>query len=119
MPEVQSEKRKYIPKYYSLRSGKTFWLITTLISGAATAYSYVQSEEYYKQYQTATSDASNLHDQVEMYDQLFQISAGVAAFSTLKFIIKAVRQGNAKKKPVSFYPIQLKNGGGIGLAYTF
>jgi hypothetical protein len=119
MPEVQSEKRKYIPKYYSLRSGKTFWLITTLISGAATAYSYVQSEEYYKQYQTATSDANNLHDQVEMYDQLFQISAGVAAFSTLKFIIKAVRQGNAKKKPVSFYPIQLKNGGGIGLAYTF
>ena len=89
------------------------------MSGAATAYSYLQSEEYYKQYKTATTDAEDLHKQVEMYDQIFQISAGVAAFSTLEFIIKAIKQGNAKKKPVSFYPLPLKNGGGIGLAYTF
>ncbi|MEI6138068.1 MAG: PEGA domain-containing protein [Mariniphaga sp.] len=118
---TQSDKRKYIPKYYSLRRGKTFWLITTLLSGAATAYSYLQSEDYYKQYQSAMSDAGNLHSQVEMYDQIFQISAGVAAFSTLKFFIKAIRQGNAKKKPVpiSFYPIQLRNGAGVGLAYNF
>ena len=116
---TKSETRKYIPKFYSLRRGKTFWLITTLMSGAATAYSYLQSEEYYKQYQTATTDAENLHQQVEMYDQIFQVSAGVAAFSTLEFIIKAIKQGNAKKKPVSFYPVPLKNGGAIGLAYTF
>ena len=116
---TKSETRKYIPKFYSLRRGKTFWLITTLMSGAATAYSYFQSEEYYKQYQTATTDAEDLHKQVEMYDQIFQISAGVAAFSTLNFIIKAVRQGNAKKKPVSFYPVPLRNGGGIGFAYSF
>ena len=96
-------------------------MITTLLSGAATAYSYLQSEDYYKQYQSAMSDAGNLHSQVEMYDQIFQISAGVAAFSTLKFFIKAIRQGNAKKKPVpiSFYPIQLRNGAGVGLAYNF
>jgi len=116
---AKNNTRKYIPKFYSLRSGKTFWLITTLMSGAATAYSYLQSEEYYKQYKTATTDAEDLHKQVEMYDQIFQISAGVAAFSTLEFIIKAIKQGNAKKKPVSFYPLPLKNGGGIGLAYTF
>ena len=119
---TQSDRRKYIPKYYSLRKGKTFWLITTLLSGAATTYSYLQSEEYYKQYQNAgLSDAGDLHSQVQMYDQIFQISAGVAAFSTLNFLIKAIKQGNAKKNPVpiSFYPIPLRSGGGVGLAYTF
>jgi len=109
------------PDFYKYKKSKNIWLGSSLVSGAVGAYSFIQAEKYYDEYQTvsATADAADLHQKVKLFDQLKYISLGVAGLSTIVFVIQAENQHNAKKTSVSFYPQPLKNGLGFGLVCKF
>lgn len=114
-------KANFSPDFYKYKKSKTIWLGSAIVSGAVGAYSFIQAEKYYDEYQTvsATADAADLHQKVKLFDQIKYISLGVAGLSTIGFIIQAENQHNAKKSSISFYPQPLKNGLGFGLVCKF
>ncbi len=119
LPNIKAETGTYSPEYYKYKKSKSIWLISTLVGITVGSYSYLQAEDYYKQYQTATTDAADLHQKVKLYDQITPVAFGIAGLCALEFILKAGKQSKAKKQSISFYPQPIKNGAGIGLAYTF
>lgn len=112
-------KPSYSSEYYKYKKRKNFWLGSALVSGGVGVFSMIQANNYYSQYPTATTTAADLHQKVKLYDQISPIAFGVAGLSTLEFILKVAKQGKAKKQSLSFTPLPVKNGAGIGLAYTF
>lgn len=112
-------KSQYSPEYYKYKKSKAIWLSGALVSGGVGVFSLIQANNYYSQYPTATTTAADLHQKVKLYDQITPIAFGVAGLCAIEFIIKAGKQGKAKKQSLSFTPVSIKNGAGIGLAYTF
>lgn len=112
-------KLTYSPEYYKYKKSKTIWLSGALVSGGIGVFSMIQANNYYTQYQTATTTAADLHRKVKLYDQITPIAFGVAGLCTLEIILKSGKQAKAKKQSLSFTPLPIKNGVGIGLAYTF
>ena len=119
IPEQQAMKNTYVPEYYKYKKSKVLWLSGVLVAGALGTFSYLQAETYYDQYQAATTDAADLHQKVELYDKITPVAFGVAGLCALEFILKAGKQSRAKKQPLTLAPVSIKNGAGIGLAYTF
>ena len=105
--------------YNKCKTSKTLWLVSALVSSGVGTIAYLQSDKYYTQYQTATTDAGDLHQKVELFDMIYPVAFGVAGFCTLEFIIKAGKQGKAKRQSISFIPQPLNHGAGLGFAYTF
>jgi hypothetical protein len=96
---------------------KTFWLISTLISGGAGTYAYLQSNKLYNDYKTATTDAASIRSKIKTLDIAYPVAYGIAGFSMIEFIIQAGKQSKEKKVSLSLEPYA--NGGGINLAFTF
>ena len=118
-PEKIAERVYYSPDYYNYKKAKTGWLISALATGAVGTFSYLQAGSAYTKYKTATTDAASLHSKVQLYDTITPIAFGIAGFCAVEFILKSGKQKKAKGQTMSFYPVPLNNGGGIGLAYTF
>lgn len=119
LKEEVIEKTNYPAEYYKYKKSKNIWLGSAMVCSGIGVFSYLQSEAYYEQYQTATTGAADLHQKVKLYDQITPAAFGVAGLCALEFILKAGKQSKAKKQKLSFYPQPIKNGAGIGLAYTF
>jgi len=113
------ESPVYSTEYYKYKKSKTIWLTGAVLSGAFGVFSMMQANNYYSQYTTATTTSADLHQKVKLYDQITPVAFGVAGFCALEFILKAGKQSKAKKQALTFAPVSLKNGAGIGLAYTF
>ena len=112
-------KPTYSAYYYKYKKRKTVWLISALVSSGVGAFAYLQSNNYFKQYQNATTDAADLHQKVQLFDQIYPIAFGVAGFCTVEFILKTGLQRKAKKQTLSFYPQPLDHGAGLGLICKF
>lgn len=119
LTESKTEAPGYSPQYYKYKKSKTIWLVSTLTFSALGTFAHLQANSAYNQYQTATTDAADLHKKVKQYDQITPIAYGMAGFCALEFILKAGKQSKAKKQSLSFYPQPVTHGAGIGLAYTF
>jgi hypothetical protein len=123
VPEKAAEKLIETPAlsadYYKYKKAKSFWLVSTLVTGAVGTFSYLQANKYYNEYKDATTDASSLHQKVKTFDTITPMAFGIAGFCAVEFILKAGKQSKAQKQSLGFYPVPLNNGGGIGLAYTF
>jgi len=117
--EKIAEKLNYSPEYYKYKKAKTGWLISALASGAVGTFSYLSAGSAYTKYKTSTTDAASLHSKVQLYDTITPIAFGIAGFCAVEFILKSGKQKKAKGQVMSFYPVPLNSGGGIGLAYTF
>jgi hypothetical protein len=116
---IKNDNLKFSADYQKYKKSKSIWLVSAITSATAGTYSYLQSKKYYDQYQTATDDATDLHQKVELYDKITPIAFGVAGLCTIEFFSKAGKQAKAKKQSLSLTPVSIKNGAGIGLAYTF
>lgn len=106
-------------EYYKYKKSKTVWLVSALVTGSIGTYTYLQIDNSYTQYQSATTDADALHSKADLYNKIAPIAFGIAGICTIEFILKAGKQRKAKKEKLSFYPQPLSRGGGLGLAYTF
>ncbi len=107
-------------EYLKQTRRKNFWLVATLITGGATAYTYIEGNKLYKDYKKATSlgEVDSIKDKIEVYDIICQAAGGATGFTLLEFVIHAGKQSKAKKK-LAIHPAPLQNGRGITLAYTF
>lgn len=112
-------KPNFSDDYYKYRRSKNFWFVSAFVTGGIGTFTYLQSGKYYTQYQSATTDADDLHAKADLYNKIAPIALGIAGICTIEFILKAGKQSKAKKEKLSFYPRPLFRGGGFGLAYTF
>lgn len=101
------------------RRRKTFWLLSSIISSGIGLYAYQESNSKYSEYLDASgTDVLTLKNQYETMDKIYPVAFGVAGFCFLEFIIQGAKQARARKQ-LTFYPIPVKNGGGMGLTYNF
>jgi len=101
-----------------LKRRRNFWFISTLLTAGAGAYSYLQSNKLYNQYQAATVNATNLHNQVNTMDKVTSVALGAAGFCVIEYIIHVKKCSKLKKK-IKLYPSYSKNGGSLSLSYNF
>ena len=107
-------------EYYKYKKSKNIWLVSALVTGAVGTFAYLQTGTAYDQYKTTTTnDATNLYDKAKLYNMIAPIALGIAGFSTLEFILKSGKQRKAKNQSLSLYPVNVKDGGGFGIAYHF
>jgi hypothetical protein len=111
--------KTYSTEYYKYKKRKSLWLVSALVTGAAGTVSYLQAKSASDQYKIATTDAEDVYKKMELYNMISPIALGLAGFCTIEFILTSGKQAKARKLPVSFYPVPLKNGGGLGLTYNF
>jgi hypothetical protein len=97
---------------------KTFWLISTVITSGTGGYSLWQSQKLYDEYYNAGSNATDIHQKVEMYDILAPVAFGISGFCLVEFIIHASKQGKAKRK-LNLYSSYYEDGGMMTLTYNF
>ncbi len=113
--QMQVDPTLLIQKHKRL---KNFWLISTVITSGIGGYSLWQSDKLYNEYKSATNNASDIRQKVEMYDTLAPIALGVSGFCFIEFIIHASKQGKAKQK-LNLYSSYTKGGGMMTLSYNF
>lgn len=105
--------------YYKIKQSKKIWLGTTIGLGTFGTVSYLLSKSYYNQYQSATTDASNLYNKVELQNKIYPIAFGLAGLSALEVVLKSRKINKADKAKTSLNFFPLEYGGGIGLTYNF
>jgi hypothetical protein len=102
-----------------LKSGKTISRIT-LVTGVAAAgmglYFKSAADQYYKQYQSATSQANDLRDKVELFDGLYPVALAVGGVSLLTSVYFALKVQKQKRKwGLTAVPVR----SGIQVAYRY
>ena len=73
----------------------------------------------YNKYQSATTDAVKLYNNVELQNKIYPIAFGLAGLCSLEVFLKSRRIGKADKTHTSLNIFPLENGAGIGLTYKF
>lgn len=126
-PEIQKSDQPVttlnIPRpdnYLSqLKSGKTISRITLVTGVAATGmglYFKSAADQYYKKYQSATSQANDLRDKVELLDGLYPVALAVGGVSLLTSVYFALKVQNQKRKwGLTAVPVR----SGIQVAYHY
>ncbi|MBM3435900.1 MAG: PEGA domain-containing protein [Bacteroidetes bacterium] len=90
---------------------KNLWLSGTILSAAACGYFYYSAEKHYDEYQTATENATKLHDQIVTEDIVWKAAAGVAGVCGILTIVNGAKQRQARHKMnISMIPVR---GGGM------
>lgn len=108
---AQMDFRKY-------KTRKNWWLGGTLATAAAGGYFYFSSEKHYDEYQSATSDASDLHNQIKTEDILWPTFFGISGVCAVVTIINASKQGKAKKK-INLSAVPFDSGGLLSIQMNF
>ena len=86
---------------------KNLWLGGTIASAAVGGYFLYSADNHYKEYETATDNASDLHNQIKTEDTIWPIAFGVSGVCAVITIINASKQGKAKRKiNISMLPLQ-------------
>ncbi len=116
---IPKVKPNYSTDYNKYKKQKTFWFVSAGVTGVIGVFANIQSNKYYDQYQTATTEAGNLYKKADLYDMITPIAIGVAGFCTLEFILKSGKYSKARKQSLGLFPAPYNKGGGFGLAYNF
>ena len=111
MTAIPGELAKY-------KRQKTFWFLSTLVTTGAGIYAMQKSNALYDDYQAGTSDASDLHSQIDTYDKIAPIAFGVAGFCFIKYLIKGGKKAKVKRKMKADAALGSKSGQ-ISLTYNF
>ncbi len=90
---------------------KNLWLGGTIVSAGIGAYYLYSADSHYKEYQTATDNATDLHNQTKTEDTIWPIAFGVSGFCAVMTIINGSKQRKAKKQiGITVVPVE---GGGM------
>lgn len=111
--------RPCVPLFYHYKKTEVISVTSAVFFTAAGVYLKKQGDKYYNQYQTAESNAENLHKKVDLYDKLYPAAFGLGGLCAINFIYKIFQKNKAKKMPLTVQPVPLPKGGGIGMAYNF
>lgn len=90
---------------------KNWWLGGTIASALAGGYFYYAAEKHYDEYQTATENATDLHNQIKTEDMIWPAAFGLSGFCAIMTIVNGSKQGKAKRNMnISLVPVE---GGGM------
>jgi hypothetical protein len=128
-PEIQKSEQPVtalnIPRpdnYLSqLKSGKTISRITLVTGVAATGmglYFKSAADQYYKQYQSATGQANDLRDKVELLDGLYPVTLAVGGVSLLTSVYFALKVQKQKRK-WGLVAVPFRSGMQVAYHYNF
>ena len=67
-----------------IKSKKSFWLISGLVLTGAGAYYKMSSDKHFTEYGTATNNAKELHELIEMENQIYTTSFGLGGVCLLR-----------------------------------
>jgi len=109
----------YNTDYYKYKKSKTIWLISAIASAGVGTFAYLQSKNYYEQYQNATTDAESLYKKVQMYNLISPIAFAAAGFCAVEVVLTSKKQGKAKQQSLGFNPQPLNHGAALNLVYKF
>jgi hypothetical protein len=90
---------------------KNIWMTGTVLTAAAGGYFYYSAERHYDQYQTATENATKLHNTIKTEDIIWPVAFGVSGVCGIVTIVYGSKQRQARNKMnLSMIPV---GGGGI------
>jgi hypothetical protein len=119
-PEEQKQETKTV---YSAQTNKykktknTFFILSAASAGVGGYFAYSANNLYNNDYQNATTDATDLHTQIENQMLISYASFGVSAACLVTAIIFNSKEKKARNLKADIIP--LKNGAGINLTYKF
>ncbi|MFC2101143.1 PEGA domain-containing protein [Bacteroidota bacterium] len=94
------------------------WLGSTVLTAGAGVLVLNAAENNYKEYQIATTEATDLHKTINTQDFIWKVSFAVSVTSLAMTIVNSARHSKIKKK-ISMSAIPYKNGMQIGLICKF
>jgi hypothetical protein len=114
----ENQPRVANPDFFKHKTMKNIWLVSALVTGGTGIFAMTKGNSLYDDYQTAEENAADIQKKIKTYDVIYPIAFGIAAVSTVNFIIQANKQGKAKKT-LSFHPMYFPEGGGAALTLKF
>ena len=115
---VSDQKAMAQMDFKKYKKRKNWWLAGTIVSAAAGGYFYYSAEKHYDEYKTATTDATDLFNKVEMEDTIWPVALGVSGVCAIMTIINGSKQGKAKKR-MSVAAVPLEGGGMLCVRVKF
>jgi hypothetical protein len=122
LPIFAEKKTEQAPiltnEYLKYNNKKTVWKISAILATGVGAFSIIQSNNLYKDYKIATSQANSIHSQIESLNIIYPIAFALAGFSAIKFFDLQSKQNKA----VKFKVVPDKNaisGIRLGINYSF
>ena len=81
-----------------LKTKKSFWLLSGLVLSGAGAYYKMSSDKHFTEYGAATNNAKELHELIEMEDQIYTTSFGLGGVCLMRAITLNNQENTLKKK---------------------
>lgn len=100
------------------KRNKNIWLGSAIFSSGIGVYSILKSNQLYDEYQSATTNASDLHDKIETYDMITPIAFTAAGLCLVEFFIQNSKFKKAKSK-LKLYPAYGLNTYSLSINYFF
>jgi PKD repeat protein len=104
--------------YQKHKTLKFVLLAGGLVALGTSTVTWLNSNKYYDQYKTATTDAADLRNKSTTNRTISAIALGVSAVCFVNVYIQAKKQSEAERV-VSFGITPVKNGGVVTLSYNF
>jgi len=79
---------------------KNIWMAATLVTAGTGAYFLYSSDKAGNDYETATTEATSLYDQMEQQRTISYAAFGASGVCAIFTIINATKQSKAKKKRI-------------------
>jgi len=92
---MRSDLAKEVEKY---KIKKKVWFTLGAISIAGAGFTAISANTFYNNYKTATTDATNLHKQVQICDMLTYSLTGVATVCLITSLINKAKQKKIQRK---------------------
>jgi hypothetical protein len=81
-----------------IKNKKSFWLISGLVLTGAGAYYKMSSDKHFTEYGTATNNAKELHELIEMENQIYTTSFGLGGVCLLRTLALNNQEKTLKEK---------------------
>ncbi len=115
---VSDQKAMAQMDFNKYKKRKNIWMAATLVTAGTGAYFMYSSDKAGKDYETATTDATSLYDQMEQQRTISYASFGVSGICAIMTILNASKQGKAKKK-MNIAVVPIEGGGMLSLQLKF
>jgi len=115
---VSDQKAMAQMDFNKYKKRKNIWMAATLVTAGTGAYFMYSSNKAGKDYETATTEATSLYDQMEQQRTISFAAFGVSGVCAIFTIINASKQSKAKKK-MNIAAIPLEGGGMLSLQVKF
>lgn len=89
---------------------KNIWLASTIVSAGVGTFYYFSANKHYEDYITATSEATDLHNQIQTENRISSIAFGVSGLCAIMTVINVSKQKKAKTK-INYSFVSLEGGG--------